>query len=75
MFYSVYIKRRLFGWKKITVKGDTILETAKGTALPVRVFIQPDETRWEVPLTRMIRYSPQRIKVIEEDLRKKGVAR
>jgi hypothetical protein len=70
--YTVKIKRPsgLF-WKTLkNVTGDSIIETGTGVALPVRVFFFSDESRLEVPMTYLIRFSPERAASIRKSISK-----
>lgn len=70
MTYTVYYKKPGgFFWHKVkNVKGDTIIESDKGHALPVRVLFLSDETRLEIPMTCLIKYSPERFYDIQASM-------
>ena len=62
MNYSVKFKtpQGLFYHTIRDVTGDTIIETDKGQALPVRVFFLADKSRVEIPMSCIIRFSKER---------------
>ena len=57
-------------WNTIErVKGDTLLYGARNQPFPgVRVIICEDETRWEIPATAVIRFSPERFDVVKKNV-------
>ena len=62
-------------WEEIhDVEGDSLLEgDRKGLpghppAFPVRVVFQKDHTRWEIPMSCLIRFSPERFDTIKKDM-------
>lgn len=62
MLYTVWYKKpgRIF-WHKIKdVEGDTIIESDKGQALPVRVFFLVNKVRLEIPMDCVIKFSKER---------------
>lgn len=62
MLYKIWYKKpRGIIWHKVkNVEADTIIETDKGSALPVRVFFLSDKTRLEIPMTCIIKFSKER---------------
>ena len=68
MTYEVYVKR-FIGWKKYKkVKGDTMLEAKNGQQFAVRIIIFEDETRMEIPFSRIIKFGPNRHLFIQKQM-------
>lgn len=62
MLYTVWYKKpgKIF-WHKIKdVEGDTIIESDRGQALPVRVFLLVNKIRLEIPMDCVIKFSKER---------------
>ncbi|MBA7547195.1 hypothetical protein ES705_39601 [subsurface metagenome] len=70
MLYTVWYKKpgRIF-WHKIKdVEGDTIIETAKGQALPVRAIFLVNKIRLEIPMDCIIKFSKERFYDVQANL-------
>jgi len=74
MTYTVYYKKPGgFLWHKIkNVEGDTIIDTDKGQALPVRVLLLADKTRLEIPMTCLIKFSRERFFDIQNNMEREA---
>lgn len=72
MIYKVYYKKpHGFFWCKIKkVKGDTIYEDEKGSPQSVRVIVCEDETRYEIPMSYLFKFSKERHYSIQESMEK-----
>jgi len=71
MKYVVWYKSPgLFSrWKKVKgVTGDTIIETEKKQAMPVRVFFLENRERLEIPMSFLIRFSKERFYDIKDQM-------
>lgn len=74
MLYTVYYKKpgRIF-WHKIKdVEGDTIIETVKGQALPVRAIFLVNKTRLEIPMDCIIKFSKERFYDVQASLEREA---
>lgn len=70
MLYTVWYKKpgRIF-WHKIKdVEADTIIETGKGQALPVRAIFLVNKTRLEIPMDCVIKFSKERFYDVQANL-------
>ena len=75
MKYVVWYKSPgLFsGWKKVKgVTGDTIIETEKKQAMPVRVLFLENKERLEIPMSFLIRFSKERFFDIQVNMKKEA---
>jgi hypothetical protein len=73
MLYTVYFKMPgAKKWEEINdVEGDTLLvgdPNGPPGSFPVRVIYQKDHTRWEIPMSCLIRFSPERFDSIKKDM-------
>lgn len=62
MLYTVWYKKpgRIF-WHKIKdVEGDTIIESERGHALPVRAIFLVNKIRLEIPMSCVVKFSKER---------------
>lgn len=75
MLYTIWYKKPggLFWRKMKNVEADTIIETDKGQALPVRVLFLSDKTRLEIPMTCLIKFSRERFYDIQANLEREAV--
>lgn len=74
MLYTVWYKKpgRIF-WHKIKdVEGDTIIETEKGQALPVRAIFLVNKTRLEIPMDCIIKFSKERFYDVQATLEREA---
>lgn len=74
MLYTVWYKKpRGFVWHKVkNVEGDSIIETEKGQALPMRVILLSDKTRLEIPMSCIIKFSKERFYDIQANLERES---
>lgn len=74
MLYTVRYKKpgRIF-WHKIKdVEADTIIETAKGQGLPVRVIFLVNKTRVEIPMNCIIKFSKERFYDVQANIEREA---
>ena len=75
MKYVVWYKSPGFlsRWKKVKgVTGDTIIETEKKQAMPVRVLFLENKERLEIPMSFLIRFSKERFFDIQVNMKKEA---
>ena len=74
MLYTVrYKKPGGIFWHKIKdVEGDTIIETARGQALPVRAIFLANKTRLEIPMDCVIKFSRERFYNVQANLEREA---
>lgn len=74
MLYTIWYKKpgKIF-WHKIKdVEGDTIIESDKGQALPVRAIFLANKTRLEIPMDCVIKFSRERYYDVQAALEKEA---
>ena len=74
MTFTVYYKKpRGIFWHKIKrVKGDSIYTDRQNNPQSVRTVICEDETRYEIPMTYLIKFSKERWLIVKKEMEREA---